>query len=113
MSKNGVYESVIERRIVSAIVTRLLRAGFALSVDNGGDSLEVTNSRDYCSVMEHLCITDDATIFAIRGDGEERIVGRVYIVHGNGYDCIADSSVRLDQWLKTILDRCINECGYH
>jgi hypothetical protein len=103
----------IECRIVSDIVTRLLRAGFALSVDNGGDCLEVTNSRDFASVMEHLCITDDATIFAMRGEGDERILGRVYIVHGNGYDCIADSSVSLNRWLEAVHERCMNERGYH
>lgn len=87
----------IERRIVRKVVRDSLAAGFALSVDDGGNEIAgpYTKTGDlYKALME----TDDDRLIFIK-DGKE--VGWVRFVYGNdGWDVISDYTVNLEEVLK-------------
>ncbi len=87
----------IERRIATLVVKQLLAQGFSLSIDNGGDELELQRCTDQAQILQHLFLTDEEHLLVHRGI--ER-TGFVYFVYGNdGWDVICDYSVDLEPWI--------------
>ena len=103
---------IVEREIATSVVKTLLKAGFALSVDNGdnnGDEFEIANSRSKKTVLEKMFQTDEERVYAIK-DG--KLFGWVYFVYGNdGWDVISDYTVNLEKYIGegTVTDRVINK----
>lgn len=88
----------MEKIIGDKLVDLLIEAGYDLSIDNGGDCLELPWTRDAAEVKAAMRATDDEMILA-RKDGVENTVKLVY---GNsGWDVINDYSC----YLSPIIDK--------
>ena len=99
-----------ERRVVNRTIKELLKAGYTLSVDNGGDDLEVFKSTSFREVSQAMMQVDDERLIA-RKDGRNHVV---YFVYGNdAWEVINDYSVRLDDVLAPVweLTRKLEERG--
>ncbi|HXA24406.1 MAG TPA: hypothetical protein VNW90_19135 [Acetobacteraceae bacterium] len=84
----------MEVAIVKRIVTDALKAGYTLSVDDGGDEYAVTRSTSRKAVLDALINTDEDVLHLERRIvGLEREHGWVRLVYGNdGWDVINDYS---------------------
>ncbi len=99
----------VERKIVGALVDRLLKEGFrlAVSLERGYDADEcLLGSRDREKIMEAAFDGDDCHIFVQPAEGDlledGHIVseGWVYLVFGNdGWDVISDYTTNLDPYM--------------
>lgn len=89
----------IERRIVRKLVADALKAGYALSVNDGGEELAITDSRDAKAVLAALMNTDED--YLILRQGEDK--GWVRLVYGNdGWDVICDCTLNLEDVLAGV-----------
>lgn len=87
----------VEREIARAVVKALLDAGFALSLDNGGDDYELAHVTDADKILKLMFATDSEHLYAEK-DG--KICGWVFFVYGNdGWDVINDYSVKLEPYI--------------
>jgi hypothetical protein len=87
----------VEKRIARKVVDVLLAAGFALSLNNGGDEYEIKNSTDASAIKAAMFATDEERLYAMQCD---RCVGWVYFVYGNdGWDVICDHTVNLEPYI--------------
>lgn len=87
----------VEREICTAVVDALLAAGFTISVDNGGDSNELSDSSDRVAILAAMFLTDDEYLHAGK-DGHP--VGWVRFIYGNdGYDVMSDYTVNLEAFI--------------
>lgn len=86
---------MVEKEICTAVVDALLAAGYAISVDNGGDEPEVVSSADRAVILAGMFATDDERLYAEKPAGTH--FGWVYFVYGNdGYDVMSDYTVNLE-----------------
>ena len=93
-----------ERRVVRRVVRDLLAAGFALTVDDGGDEPAIGKSTDARKIEACLLNTDDDRIYASKPGVKAAFVRFVY---GNdAWEVIADYSVSLEDHLKGAFDLC-------
>jgi hypothetical protein len=84
-----VRRRLMELAIVEAAVDGILAAGYAVAVDNGGDSYEVKPTQEKATIMAGLFATDDEKLIAIHPTGFS--AGWVQMVYGNdGYDVLCD-----------------------
>ena len=88
-----------EAEIVSRVITSALRAGYHISVFDG-EEWAVKFSRDRKEI-ESNCFATDETHFRIR-TSDQKSVGSVWFIHGNGGDVIADytDDGRMDELLE-------------
>jgi len=88
----------IETEIVQAVIRQILGAGFQLSVNNGGDSDEITLSTNFDNVFSHMFAADEDYLKVFKMDGSYK--GMVYFIYGEyGWDVINDYSVSLEPYL--------------
>lgn len=101
-------EVEIERKIVSAVVKDLLKAGFRLSVslERGYDLDEMLlGSTEYTKIMREAFAGDECHIFVHEATGELIEDGRmndkgyIYLVFGNGPEVLSDWTTNLDSYL--------------
>jgi hypothetical protein len=86
----------IEVAIVRRIVKDALKAGYTLSVDDGGEELAIEGSKDEKAVLDALINTDEDRLILTREDHR----GVVRLVYGNdGWDVVNDYSERLEDVL--------------
>lgn len=81
--------SDIEKRIARRVVTDALEAGYMVSVWEGGD-WAIKRSIDKAAILDAMFSTDSDLLVMRRLDGD--LVGRVYLVWGNGCDVLTDWS---------------------
>lgn len=87
----------IERLIVTAVINALLKAGFSITIENGGDTPELTQSTDRAEIISHLFLTDEEYIIPVQSGTR---FGWVYAVYGNdGWDVISDYTVNLEPYI--------------
>jgi hypothetical protein len=93
-----------ERAILRRVIIDALKAGYELSVDDGGDELAIERSTNAKAVLAALMNTDDdRLILERRIVGVEREHGWVRFIYGNGNDgcdVICDYTVNLDAVLE-------------
>jgi hypothetical protein len=99
----------VERKIVGALVRRLLKEKFRLTVsaERGYDIDELLlGSVDYKTIMDRAFDLDDCHIFVHAADGELVDDGRLvaegwfYLVFGNdGYDVISDYTTGVEPYM--------------
>jgi len=90
----------IERRIARKFLKIALAAGYAISLDNGGDDFEFENSTDFKFIVGEMFATDDERLYLSK-DGKR--CGWVYFVYGNdGWDVIADYTVNLEDLMPEV-----------
>lgn len=91
----------IERKIIKAAVTSLIREGFNISVWDG-ESYQIKNSITVGGVMAAIMSTDEDTL--IVRDSHDTPMGKIFLVYGNdGYDVIHDYSVNLEKYLDNAI----------
>lgn len=84
-------EAELELKIAGAAIEGLLAAGFAVSVSNGGEDLEIEPSRDAAAIMAALFATDEDWLIVPNG--------WVRLIWGNGADVLSDYTMNLEQHL--------------
>lgn len=94
---------IIERAIVRRAMTDLLAAGYQLRMHDGEDwSHEPT--LDLGIAMAAMMATDEETLYAYKHFPDQaawKPVASIFLVYGNdGWDVIADYSVKLEELLK-------------
>jgi hypothetical protein len=78
----------IEKTIVAMIVEDALAAGYSVTLNNGGDTDELENSKDKAQILAAMFATDDERL-TFHSDASR--VGWVYFVYGNdGWDVVND-----------------------
>jgi hypothetical protein len=97
---------LVEKEIFRAVVDSLLKAGFALSIDNGdnnGNQYEIAHSVDADAIVKASYATDDECLYVESGSTQEdfkKILGWVYFVYGNdGPDVINDYTTNLEPYI--------------
>lgn len=86
----------IEELISKKVVDCLLKAGYAVGVNDGEDTT-VKNSTNKHEIHKAMFSTDEDWILAYK-DGKQ--VGWVRLVYGNNTDVICDYTVNLEDALK-------------
>ena len=89
-TENNIVEALIAKRLVHA----LLDAGLAITVNNGGDEMELDECKDPEKIFEAMMATDEDVLITTRGS--------VLLVYGNGFDLISDYSVRLEEVIRPV-----------
>lgn len=90
----------IEKLIARKFVRIALKAGFAISLDNGGDDYEFKHSTDFKHIVGEMFATDDEWLHLSK-DGN--YVGWVWFVYGNdGWDVIADYTTNLEDLMPEV-----------
>lgn len=90
------HASEIEKRIVYRVVTDLLAAGYAISV-NDGEETTVVNETNADVIWPELSSTDTDTLLVTKA-GSKR--SSVFLVWGNDCDIISNYGVSLEEVLK-------------
>jgi hypothetical protein len=87
----------LERKIAKTIVEDALRAGYALNVQNGGETEELPNpSADPKLVLKTMFQTDDEYLMVYNSITGKH-VGWVRFIYGNdGWDVVNDYTVNLE-----------------
>lgn len=89
----------IDRLVATRVVVDLLAAGYLISVNDGEETILVA-SNDEAAILEAMGTTDEEWLTAHK-DGRNACV---FIVYGNGCDCISDCSVSLVHVLQPAQD---------
>jgi hypothetical protein len=97
--------SQMQEEIVTLLVNSLIAAGYLLTVDNGGEEDEITDSNSAIDTMAVMRATADETIYA-RKPGEEGsyFVSLIYGYGNQAWEMISDYSVALEDVLKPAND---------
>lgn len=85
--------SLIEAQIISKLIADLLAAGMTITVWNGGEDPELTDSTDAVAVFKELAASDQDELTMDNADG---YAGWIRLVWGNDTAVISDYSVRLE-----------------
>ena len=92
----------IEVAIVTKVVDDALKAGYTLSVDDGGAQMALNRSTSRMAILNALMNTDDDSLHLHRFDSNDVEVeyGWVRFVYGNdGWDVISDYSLNIEDVL--------------
>lgn len=86
----------VEKIIARRVVLDAINAGYALNINNGGDTNEMPqNSTKAKDVLAEMFATDDEHLLFYKNG---KCVGWVYFVYGNdGYDVVSDYTTNLDE----------------
>lgn len=82
-----------ERLIVGRLVSDLLAAGLSITVWNGGDEAELTDSTNLEAILAELAASDQDELTM---DGPDGYAGWIRLVWGNDTAVISDYSTRLE-----------------
>ncbi len=94
---NVKMRQLVEKEIVTAVVKQALAAGFALSVNNGGDEMEIEDVMDESAVLAAMFATDEDLLYFSK---EGKDLGWVLFVYGNGgWDVISDYTLSVEPHL--------------
>jgi len=85
----------LERKIARVICADALKAGYALNLNNGGDTHELAEpTTDLETVLAAMFQTDQEHVLVYR-DGKQ--IGWVFFVYGNdGWDVVNDYTTNLE-----------------
>ena len=86
---------IIERMIVKRIVLDAVKAGYALNINNGGDTNEMPNpSVKVKNILDNMFATSDERLLFYK---DNKMIGWVYLVYGNdGPDVVNDYTTNLE-----------------
>lgn len=103
----------VEEKIAKRCVRDLLKAGYSLAIDNGGDDNESTPPmRSFKAVMAAMSDTDDEYLFVFNSHQKsKKPFGWVRFVYGNdGWDVISDYTTNLENVLGPVCDYAQTFC---
>ena len=88
----------MEKAIVSDLIKKILRYGYAVNIDNGGDSYELPQpTTNFQTICKEIGATGHDNLILFRNGVEH---GFVTLIHGNGEDVISDYSMHLERILE-------------
>lgn len=87
------HGSIVEKLIVGRLLADLLAAGMSITVWNGGDEPELTDSTDAAVIFENLAASDEDELTMQDASG---YAGWIRLVWGNDHSIISDYSIRLE-----------------
>ena len=91
---------MIEKWIAQKFIRVALAAGYAISLDNGGDEFEFEHSTDFKFITGEMHATDQERLH-LSQDGKH--IGWVFFVYGNdGWDVICDYTVSLEHLMPEV-----------
>ena len=91
------WRHLMEMWIVRKLLETIIAEGCAVSVDDGGDELVITDSQDMDELMPAIFAVESATLIVRHNC---TFLGEVALVMGNdGYDVINDNHTRLNDLL--------------
>jgi hypothetical protein len=93
-----------EKRIITQAAKSLIEAGFSIRVYDGAEFV-TEKTTDIKTVMAQVFATSGTCFYAFQ---DNAYVGRVWFIHGNGCDVIADNSLSLDTVLQAAQDLAEN-----
>lgn len=99
-----VERQKIEKKIARKVLECLFAAGFEIVLNNGGDEDEKPeqNADDF---LKEMFATDEERIYCYTTGESRKYAGFVWFVYGNdGYDVIADYSLKIEQFLQPAID---------
>ena len=83
---------VAERHLVDVLARMIVRRGYTVCVDSGGDEYDLEKSTDPAAIVEAVYAVDSCKL-AIRPSNEHTIVGIILLVPGNSpEEVVADYS---------------------
>lgn len=93
------HRGQIEQLIVKKVITDLLAAGFALTVDDGdGEGNQLLGVTE---VVDAIMNTDEDRLYAYKRGEDKRCFGWILFIYGNdGWDVISDYTTNLEEILK-------------
>ena len=90
----------MEKRIVNNLIKKIVEAGYAVNIDNGGDCYELSNATTCLkTIRKEIGATGHDNLILFK-DGVEH--GFVTLVYGNGEDVISDYSINLEKLVVEI-----------
>lgn len=105
----------VNKLIATRVVEDCLAAGYALNIDNGGDTHELpAPSRDKQQILDAMFATDDEHLLiyapgsarhgqrsAVLSGKNWKCIGWVYFIYCNsGYDVVSDYTTNLEHVMK-------------
>lgn len=85
-----------EKRIITQAAKSLIEAGFSIRVYDG-EEFATEKTTDVKAIMAEVFATEETHFYAYQGNA---YMGRVWFIHGNGCDVIADNSASLETVLQ-------------
>ena len=85
----------IERQISEKIIDDALAAGLSISIDDG-EEVVLRRSTDRKAILAAMFTTDADYLHLVKDD---KPLGSVLLVWGNGFECIADNSISINEYL--------------
>ena len=108
----------MEKALVEALVKAGLAAGYYLSVDNGGDSVEIVPTNDYATIMSEMFATRSESLMFYDACARRKSstpASYAELVYGNeGYTVISDYGVSLEALMppiEALAHQYAVECG--
>ncbi|OYW73583.1 MAG: hypothetical protein B7Z37_20955 [Verrucomicrobia bacterium 12-59-8] len=90
----------IEKQIARLFLRTALAAGYAVSLDNGGEDFEFENSTNLKYIIGKMFATDEERLYLSKNG---KRVGWVLLVYGNdGYDVICDYTTNLEHLMPEV-----------
>ena len=97
-----------ERKIIDAILNEaVVKRGLAISVFDGEETVLVASS-DLEAITSEIGATEETTLRLRNPLENNKLVGNIWLVHGNGYDVVCDHSESLCEFMEPI-DALIEE----
>lgn len=85
-----------EKRIITQAAKSLIEAGFSIRVYDG-EEFATEKTTDVKAIMAEVFATEETHFYAYQ---DNAYMGRVWFIHGNGCDVIADNSASLETVLQ-------------
>jgi hypothetical protein len=93
----------LERNIVETIIQDAIKAGYLITIDNGGDDFEFPPTNDFNVLSKAIMATDDEFIYLFTPENASKYsysnyFAWVFVVYGNdGWDVVCDYTTNLDR----------------
>lgn len=103
----AAFNRAIEKAIATETIAAVLAAGYEIEV-NDGERAALPFSTDPAAILSALFATDEESLICdITHPDGKRHRSFVRFVWGNdGWDCIADHGISLEEVLKPVFDKC-------
>lgn len=84
----------MEKKIVNNLIKKIVKAGFSVNIDNGGDCYELPKPTNRLkTIQKEIGATGHDNLILFKDDV---YFGFVTLIYGNGEDVISDYSTNLD-----------------
>jgi hypothetical protein len=86
----------IERKIAIALINAAIKAGYKISVNNGGEDNEIEPTTDAAKVLKAMFATDDEYLLFFKGSAKQHFAWAWFVYGNDGYDVISDYTTNIE-----------------